>query len=443
MKDLKKLMLLVLVFVVALSCTMISFAEEAEEDENTVVIGSPEEYEQLMQGEFGDSYYSDYSNSANSTANASEDDLKQYYLEYKEYLYDYYTSYERPELTKAIVTEAGYIKDEYEVTDYYSVTKYVVQDVKAKIIEGEYAGQEIEMDYLLSADSLNNILLAPLHVGDKIFVSLTEENGVLSGEISNSWSTVQRTTTMICIGAIIGILLLIYAGKKGLNAVLITLIVLLSCTIVVPIFIYKSISTIWISIFVAVVLIVALSMAHLGLTKNTLKAIGISACMSGMMMLLVVGMSYITRTVGTLFEYAAIAENVLLGNINFTQVYYMGILVAGAGMIANLVSASIAKIERECADNFNDKVRVCRDILLSNVVNVTLLFLVAYIPNHLLLITNKFTEQEIINSETLISELIRIFAIQIAMILTVPVLSLDTFKFGKKYLKEAETEKKE
>ena len=124
----------------------------------------------------------------------------------------------------------------------------------------DHAGEEIKMEYLLSADSLNNIVLAPLHVGDKVFVNITEaEDGSIKGEISNSWSTVQRINYVICFGIIVAILLLIYAGKKGINTILITLIIIIACTIIVPVFVYEGKGSMWISAFASIAVIAAIS----------------------------------------------------------------------------------------------------------------------------------------------------------------------------------------
>ena len=444
MKDLKKVLIVTLIIAIAVFSMGLSFASEEDipeqTEENTIVIDNYDDYQKLLANDFD--YYAD-GQDGQTQYEPSEDELKDYYLDYHEYMLDYYDSYTRPENIRALVTEVGRTKESYEATDYYSVSKYVLQDVKAKILEGEHAGEEIEMEYLLSADSLNNIELAPLHVGDKIFVNITEgEDGSISGEISNSWSTVQRINYVICFGIIVAILLLIYAGKKGINAILITLIVIIVCTIIVPVFVYEGKSTMWISAFASIAVISAVCLAHLGLTKNTIKAVCVSTIMSIFALLLAIGMSHVTRTVGTVFEYAAIAENVLLGNINFTNLFYASVMLIGAGMIANAVSTSIIKIERESADNFNEKVGLCKNIMLTHVVVTALLLLVPYIPNHVLLFTNKFRQEEIINSETLVSEFIRIFAVQSAIILSIPVISLDNFKVGKKYLKEAEKEEK-
>ena len=428
-------LLMVLIFVVSFSCINFCYAViETETDDNVIVLDSYDDYEDIA-AKFDDT---------GDTTELTNDELKLYYEDYKEYLKGYYESYVRQAPVKAVVIETKPIKEEYDVAYDYSISKYVLQPIKVRIEEGEFKGQEISLEYLLSADALNNIILAELHVGDKIFVNVAKNSdGFVAGDISNSWSTVQRTSLIVCIGIIVALLAVIYAGRKGLTTALISLIVLISALVVIPAFATTGAGVVWTGILISILLISAICMAHLGLNANTLKAIGVSACLSAFGMILVAGFNYITRTVGTTFEFAAIAENVIMGNINFTALFYIMTLFVCAGVIANTVSMCIKKIDRENADNFNDKVLLCRGYMLSNVVTITLVLFVGYVPNHLLLITNKFTNDEIINSETLVCEFVRLFAIIIPVILSAPIVSLDFLKVGKKYLKEAKEVEKE
>ena len=424
MEVLKKILFLSAIVFIVVNCFGICFAEE-----NVVVLDSLDDYYEIA-------------NEVEDTSDeVTDEDLKDYYNEYKSYLERYYNEYERDIPVTAVVTEAKDIEEKYQISYDYSVSRYKVQSIKAKILEGNHNGEELALEYLISADALDNINLAALHVGDKIFVNLTEDDtGSLVGEISNSWSTVQRINIVLCIGVIAMLLLIIYCGRKGISGSLIVLIVILAATIIIPLFAVEGFGTIGTSILVALLLIISISMVHLGLKMDTLKAIAISTVLSALMIALAIGLSFVTRTVGVLFEYAAIAENVILGNIDFSTMFYMSILVIGAGAIADVVAMCINRINRESADIFNDKVRLCRDVIVSHIILISLVLFVVYVPNHILLLTNKFLEQEIINSETLISEFVRFFAIVIPIIFTAPIISLEFFKFGKKYLNEAKEE---
>ena len=441
MKVFEKILLITAVFILAISCFAVSFADESEDAQ---VVTTYEDYQKLLDESADGSYitsdYEDYNYGAeDNSSTSSTDQLKQYYLDYQDYIKNYYNDFSRDKATRAIVLEAGLAREEYEAQDYYTVTKSIYQEVKVKLLEGEHKGEELEIEYLLSADSLNNIILAQLHVGDKVFVVVKQEDdGTLTGDISNSWATVDRTSIVICMGAIVVLLLLIYAGKSGLNAILVSLMIALTCIVIVPLFTFVGKGPTLVGIICALAIIFAICIAHLGIRRETIKAIGIATSLCVLLMLVVFGILYVGRMVGVLFEFAAISENAILRNFSFTSLYYISTLLIGAGVVANTVSQCVLKIERENAINFNDRSEACKKVILSNVTMTALILLVLYIPNQLLLLLNKFTDTEVMNSETYICELVRMFAVQIVVILCAPIVSLDNFKFGNKYLNSSE-----
>ena len=429
MKKVRNVFALLVTFMVIASFFCVVYAEG---EEDVVTLGDYEEFENL---------YNSYTNSnddSTSTEGPTQEQLKEEYNAYNDYLVEYYSGYVREKPIKATVLKADTVREEYEMSYDYSVSKYRLQKVTVRIDEGTHKGKEVETDYVLSADTLDNIILSELHVGDKVFVMVTDNgNGTISANISNSWATVQRFNMMICIGIIILLLALIYAGRKGLSASLIAVVIVLSTVVIIPSFAFAGAGIVWTSVLISILLIIAISMAHLGLNGNTIKAIGISAVFALLSVALAAGFSYITRTVGTIFEHAAISENIILGNINFYTLYLMGVLVIASGVVANAVATYINKINRENVDSYNDKIELCKEGILSNIVVVSLVGLTLYIPNQILLLANKFGSLEIMNSETLVSEFIRLFSIIIPTIMAAPVVSLDFFKFGKKYIEEA------
>ncbi len=387
-----------------------------------------------------DDYY-DYSDNDDSSLQVTNDELAQYYDEYIDYLKGYYDSYVREVPVRAVVISASEVKEDYEVGYNYSISKTISQDVKVRIDEGSHKGSEIEVKYLLSADPLNNIILAKLHQGDNVYVTITENgDATISGDVSNSWSTVQRINLVLCIAIILSLTIIVFFGRKGFSTSIIVAIVAIGTIIIIPVYLFSGCGSIWTTILVSVLLIIAINLARLSYTKDALKAMAISLALSILSIMVAIVLSYITRTVGTVFEYAAIAENIILGNIGFTEIFYMGCFLITAGVVSNVVSLCILKINRDSADKYELRLPLCHDIISSGVINVTLILLVAYVPNQLLLLSNKFSNVEIINSETLISEIVRIFSIILPLILVGPIVSLNFWKFGKKYIKEAKND---
>ena len=353
--------------------------------------------------------------------------------------------YERSATNRAKVLEAGTPKDEYQL-DYtsYAVSKFVIQKIKVEVLDGEHSGEQMDVDYVLTADSLNNIVLAPLKKGDTIFLVVTQnEDGTLTGDVSNSWSTVERSNVMYVLGIILLLLLLLYAGKKGFVTSLVAIMILIFGVFLIPNLAFDGINIIAIGIFEVLALIITMSVIHLGVNHNSFKAIVLSCVLTVVAFLILLFGNYITRTVGVTFEFAAIAENVILGNINFEHLYYIISLAISSVFITNTLCMAIKRIEREGAQSYSEKIQLAREVIPHNVIPLMITAVSLYIPNHILLLTNKFSSTEIANAETLISELTRLVATVFCIVIAMPLVSLDCFGFGKKYLKESELDIKE
>ena len=437
MKDLCKILAVCLLFV---SCFSFCYADDIPVEVQALTDGSGNEN---PSGTVYINNYDDYESVANEVNGVPQDDeyneqLKQYYEEYRDYLKDYYDDYTRPEYFKAKVTEVVEIKDEYQV-DYqtYNISKYKVQKLKTQVLEGEHSGEIIDVDFILTADVMGNITLAKLKKGDTVFLSINEnEDGTTTGEVSNSWTPVERINVLVVFGIILLLILLIYGGKKGFSTSLVIIALIIFATIIIPNYAFEGSKLILSAVFAILTLIATISMINLGVNSKAIKAIAISALLVLLSFGMLVFINYITRTVGVSFEFAAVSDNVILGNVNFTHLYYVISLIIAGVFITNTVCMAIKKIERESAQTFSEKVSYAKVALPCNVIPVVATALTLYLPNHILLLTNKFSDTEIINSETLVSELNRLIAIVFCMIIAVPVVSLSCFGFGKKYLKE-------
>lgn len=368
--------------------------------------------------------YEEYENLINESTNQySQEDLADMYEEYREYMREYYKVYEREKTVRAKVIKTEKVKAEYEVDEYYySTMKYEFQPIGVEIMEGEHAGKKFEMNYLLTGDSLNNVKYSELKVGDKIFVSIytNEETGELYADITNTGSNVERFGTVFCIGIIALLLLTIYGGKKGLLISLITLLILDFCLVIIPNMGFAGHGFVVGGIILMLLLIFSYTISKLGLNKKAAKAGMVSVILNAITAMLLVTFNYLTRTAGVTFEVAALSENVIMGNMNFESLYIITTMIIASLAITDVICKCMKKLEKAQVTTFNEKLEVCKDALGANVLLVVISLIALYIQNHLLLLTNKYTDVEILNSEILVVELIRVFTIIIAMALTVP-----------------------
>ena len=375
------------------------------DDEDIQYIGSYDEYEDMANSQY------------------SQDELKGYYESYQEYMRDYFDSYKREETIKARVVEVSPAHEEYEYNEYYySASKYDIQPIVVEIMEGEHIGKKFDISYLLTGDSLGNIRYADLQVGDVIFVGFftDEATGELVADITNAGANIERLSVVVCIGIIALILLVIYGGKKGLLVSLIILLALDFCLLIIPTMGFEGQGFIIGGISFIALLIATISITKLGLNKKALKVSLISAGCVLLAWLLLATVTYLTRTVGVTFEIAAIAENVIRGNMNFEHLYTIITLIIATVTVTNVVVNAQKKIDESKVRGFNERLEICKPVLNENVLISVVTLLVTYIPNHLLLLTNKYTPQELWNAEMLVTELLRIFIVVIVTAISIP-----------------------
>lgn len=406
---------LIAILMTALLCfawsTCLATSEDIAVDDSEVYVDNYEDYEQIM-------------NDVNSEY--SQDELEEYYDSYQEYMAAYYNEYQREETVKARVIEVEEVEEQYEFDQYYySVSKYEIQPITVEILEGEHIGEQFNINYLLTGDSLNNIRYSELKKGDTIFVGFYTDSttGETYADITNTGSNVERFSVIICIGIIAACLLMVYGRKKGLLTTLIILLALDFCLVIIPNMGFAGQGFVIGGILFILLLIVTISVMKLGLNIKTLLATIISIFVTAIAFLLLLIADYLTRTVGVTFEVAAIAENVLLGNMNFEHLYIIVTMIIASMAITNVACKSIEKMQATQTKGFNDRMEACKGCLDETALSTVITLLACYIPNHLLLLTNKYTTAEILNSEILVSELIRIFIVLIAIALTVPAIA--------------------
>lgn len=385
-------------------------------DSEDVYIDNYEDYERIMNG-IEPAY--------------SQDELKEYYEEYQTQIEDYYNSYTREETVRAKVIEVSPVEEYYDYSDYYyTVTKYEFQPITVEITEGKYVGQTFEIDYLLTGDSLGNIRYAKVHKGDSIFVAVVadETTGDLYADITNTGSNVDRFGIVVRLGIFVMLVLIIYAGEKGVLISLITLLMLDFCLVIVPNMGFMGQGFVLGTIGFVLLLIPTIALYELGFNKKVIKGSLISLVTVAATGCLLGAANYITRTAGIVFEASAVAENVILGNINFEDLYVLITLMIATIAITSSVCKTLKITEELVEKTFDEKTNECRDVVVSNILLLVITLFATYIPNHLLLLTNKYTATEIWNSEILTSELVRLFVLMISVVISVPVTILFTNK---------------
>ena len=130
--------------------------------------------------------------------------------------------------------------------------------------------------------------------------------------------------------------------------------------------------------------------------------------------------NYLTRTVGVTFETGTLADNLILGNMSFEQLYILITLIITSVAVTRTVCKCMTIISKEKINNYSDGVKAFEGVLGSDVLGVVATLAALYIPTQILLLSCKYTVNEILNAEIFASVLIRILVTVVTMTLTVP-----------------------
>jgi len=437
MKQFFKFLIIIFVFSFIFSYTSLAVesGEEStekfitDEDPNGTYIANNEDLDNLI----ADTATGDYSNLIDETQTEEQIKLKEYYEEQAKEVEKSYEEYELIPPVLAKVTEVTEPYEFYNINSYYQVSRYYAQKIKVLILDGEYKDKEIETRYYLSDDSLLNSIHTTLDVGDKIWVRVAEDGEDFQIQIY----ALDRLVPTICIIVVAFILLIIFFGKKGFVGALACVATFIVSVVLFPQFGLSGNGFILTGIFGISALILMISFMYFGLSRRTLQAIAISIISLVVALLTIVGCSAVTRTTGITLQATYVSGQIYVGSFNFTEFYYMTSLFLMVGVITNIICQSITKIDASGANDFETKIEVCKNLLVSNVSVAVVILAAIYIPNYIPIITNKLSLVEMLNEETFIVELVRMISIIISSAIAVAICSLNCWRFGQKTLGKA------
>ena len=152
----------------------------------------------------------------------------------------------------------------------------------------------------------------------------------------------------------------------------------------------------------------------LGLGKKIIQGFVITLCMIAFTTLLVLGIMNIAKLNGNSFEAVSIAENIINKNVDFNAVYMLSILMIATVLISNIVSEMLSD------EGDLEKIKT----ILEKQVNIIIVFAIMFLmPKVLALTIYKYTLREIMNSEMIGLEIVRIATLVIVTMVTLPVTS--------------------
>ena len=388
----------------------------------------------------------------------TQSEYKEYYREYLAYSREQDANTTVTDTVKAKVIDVEPVKTEYGM-EYYMPYKRTYQPIVIEILEGEYAGEKLETEFYLVPDTYENTRIKEVKTGDRIFVTVAENEDKLVAYVISYDSGVSRVWGIV-FAILIAVVLVVLIGKeKGLKTLLLVLLVIdLIFVVTIPEFtktnkiitlesedenfpteeeidedttitilqvddagsptkveIAKKNNNAFFIILIDVVLVAFVNLINkLGLGKKIIQGFVITLCMIAFTTLLVLGIMNIAKLNGNSFEAVSIAENIINKNVDFNAVYMLSILMIATVLISNIVSEMLSD------EGDLEKIKT----ILEKQVNIIIVFAIMFLmPKVLALTIYKYTLREMMNSEMIGLEIVRIATLVIVTMVTLPVTS--------------------
>lgn len=326
---------------------------------------------------------------------------------------------------KAKVINAGksYVKDEAEGI------QRTLQDVTIEIKEGKYKGQKIDTVYVMTYDVENKIVGYELSKGNTVIVQLSTEGDTI---IETTIQEIVRQNYIILMVIVFFAIILLIGKKQGVKAILGLIVTVLAIYFIMIKGIYEGKDAIWLSVITSVVIIVLTFIIIAGINKKSLTAaLGTSGgVISSGIMATIFG--FWAKISGVTEEslFLAVASNNI--TFNFRELFFAGIVISALGACMDVgmsIASSLDEIRQKNPDItwkelLKSGMNIGRDVIGTMTNTLILAYVGGALTLILLFMTSNMSIGEIINKETIATEVISALAGSMGVVFTVPITSL-------------------
>lgn len=325
---------------------------------------------------------------------------------------------------KAKVTEVGETKD----VDNGGITDKV-QYLTVKIKEGEYKDESFDATYILSYDLDNKILAYELDKGNTVFVQLELENGEVKNVVVQELVRHNYIIAMLCV--FFGIILII-GKKQGLKAILAFIITILAIYFIMITNIYKGYSPILMSIIASAIIILVSFLIITGLNKKSLTAalgtLG-GVIFAGLIAFLFGNMAKLTGGQSEAIMLSMNTQNIVF---NFRELLFAGIVIAALGACMDVgmsIASSLDELKHKKPDMtwkelLKSGMNIGSDVMGTMTNTIILAYVGGALNLILLFIATDMGIIEVLNKETIVTEIMSALAASTGVIFTIPTTSL-------------------
>lgn len=369
--------------------------------------------------------------------------LKEMYEESLKKSQNEYNTYEAEEATKAKVIEVGETEYVYD-TDYANVYKYKIQNLRVKILEGEHAGEEMEVTYQLSNDSLLNLEMYEAKIDDEIYVDIYSDENSESYAFTNMTAAtiganLERKVEVVVLAIIAIALVCIFGKEKGTISILIAALMVVLTLLICGEQIFLGTSILPLTIILSAIIVVMLCIQKTGLTIDTIWTSLISMLVLFLGVVITFAIDSSLKCAGGTFDAMFLTQCVLNRNISFQDMFVGSIVLILAGILPYIVCDVWKESIKSDDKSLNGLLNASKDVMTGKIEILTIILTVLIMPKLVFLYCSKYyTMNMIMNSEILVTEFVRFFVSLIMISIAIPVTV-----FIYKYIKNEIDSKKE
>ena len=372
------------------------------------------EYIEYSSGEKDDGsiYLDSYEDYLKALGNVDEQEVyKEQYLSNLANAVLNYDLTERPDVVKARVLNVEG-KKEYYSYDSYGLSKISYQPVNVQVLEGKHKGETYDISYILTADSYENLKVKELKANQKINIVISESGDESYAYATTVDSAVNRVPLTVALIIVAVLLMIVYLGKQGMKIIpqMILLADMVMLILVPELFAGRSL--LWLTIVTSILYIIVESVIKVGLNSKTVAAIFSTIVVTLSLTVVLVGVSNMANFSGITYEVLNMLESFPKGTIDFYMLYISSFI-----LLCMIVTSNISCM----AISANGDKKVIKENIAEKLPLFIGILFVSIIPKYLYLLISKYTYDEIINSEMLLTDVYKIIFLIIAMVVTVQI----------------------
>ena len=373
--------------------------ESGETDDNAIYLDSYEDYLNALKGVDDQALY------------------KEDYLNTRAQEIASYDATARPDVVKAVVLEVD-ATEEYYSSDDYGTYKITYQPIKIQVLEGTHANETFDLSYVLTADTYENLDIKPIKMNQRINVVIYEEGDEVYAYATTVDASISRSGFGISLIVLAIIFVFIYLGNKSFK-VLPQLI--LVADLILLVFVPELItgrSIIWLSIITMLAYLIVDAAIKVGVNAKMFASVATTIVILVITTLGLILFNNLASMSGIIYEATSIIESFPKGTIDFYNLNLALYMLMATIVISDVSCKVINTYDKKLEEEAKEEVK---EYVASKIPTVSGILLITLMPKFLYMLISKYTYTELINSEMLTNEIVRILLLIIAMTVTTQV----------------------